>query len=152
MNKFLTITAAGVFLALGSALWAPNVLGQQDDKVHSLRGTTEVNENNEAPDLKKLDTGQRFEKAYRQQPPLIPHAIEKYQINLKVNQCMRCHDWPYNVSEGAPKISETHYTNRNGVALDQVTRSRWFCTQCHVTQTRAPAIVRNDFTPATGQR
>ncbi len=152
MIKMLTTMIAGVFLILGFAVWSPQAVGQQDDKVHSLRGATELDENNEAYDLKKQDTGHRFERAYRQQPPMIPHKIEKYQINLKVNQCMRCHDWPYNVDEGAPKISETHYTNRNGVALDKVTRLRWFCTQCHVPQVVAPALVRNNFTPATGRR
>jgi len=152
MIKLLAPVLMGVFLILGFTLWSPQANSQQDDAVHSLRGTTALDENNEAPDLKKPNTGNRFGKAYRQQPPLIPHKIDKYQINLKVNQCMRCHDWPYNVREGAPKISETHYKNRSGVALDKVSRSRWFCTQCHVTQTRAPAIVRNDFTPATGQR
>ncbi len=152
MIKALTTTIAGAFLILSFTIWSPQAVGQQDDKVHSLRGATALDENNDAPDLKKPDTGRRFEKAYRQQPPLIPHKIDKYQINLKVNQCMRCHDWPYNVSEGAPKISETHYTDRGGVALDKVTRSRWFCTQCHVTQTRAPALVQNDFTSAVGRR
>ncbi len=152
MIKSFTIMATGAFLILGFALWSPQAKGQQDDPVHSLRGDSAIDESNEVYDLKKQNTGRRFDRAYRQQPPLIPHKISKYQINLKVNQCMRCHDWPYNVREGAPKISETHYTNRNGVALDKVTRSRWFCTQCHVPQTRAPALVRNDFTPSTGKR
>ena len=42
-------------------------------------------------------------------PPLIPLRVDKYEIDLKVNQCLRCHDWPYNVQENATKISETHY-------------------------------------------
>ena len=152
MIKILATALSGVLLILGFTLWSPQAHSQQDDAVHSLRGAVALDEDNDAPNLKKLNTGNRFDKAYRQQPPLIPHKIDKYQINLKVNQCMRCHDWPYNVREGAPKISETHYINREGVALDKVTRSRWFCTQCHVTQTRAPAIVHNTFTPATGRR
>lgn len=152
MIKSLATIITGVFLILGFALWSPQAHSQQDKRVHSLRGAAALDENNEVHDLKKQNTGHRFDKAYRQQPPLIPHKVDKYQINLKVNQCMRCHDWPYNVREGAPKISETHYTNRDGVALDKVTKSRWFCTQCHVPQTVAPAIVQNNFTPASGQR
>ena len=44
-------------------------------------------------------------------------------------------------------MSETHYVNRNGVALEHVARTRWFCTQCHVPQTDAPALVGNTFAP-----
>lgn len=152
MKKLITsLSAAGVLL-LGIGAWAPDAVGQQDGPVQSLRGMVELNEDNELANITKLSTGKRFDRAYRQQPPLVPHKIDKYQINLKVNQCMRCHDWPYNTKEGAPKISETHYINREGVALDKVTRSRWFCTQCHVPQANAPALVRNDFKSEVGGR
>ena len=119
------------------------------DGVVSLRGDTPLTESSAAPDVKRQNTDAgKFARAYRQQPPLIPHKIDKYQIDLKVNQCMRCHDWPYNVDEGAPKISETHYVNRDGIALDRVTPSRWFCNQCHVPQAQARALVRNTFRSA----
>lgn len=121
----------------------------QDQALQSLRGDAPVTEAPPAPDVKKQNTDPaRFGRAYRQQPPLIPHKIDRYQINVKVNQCMRCHDWPYNVQEGAPKISETHYMNREGVALDHVSRTRWFCTQCHVPQVNARALVENTFESA----
>ena len=28
---------------------------------------------------------------YPEQPPLIPHPIESYQVDLNVNKCMTCH-------------------------------------------------------------
>jgi nitrate reductase (cytochrome), electron transfer subunit len=118
------------------------------DKIQSLRGDAPVEETTGGPEIERQKTGQRFARAYRQQPPLIPHKIDKYQINLKVNQCLRCHDWPYNVEEKAPKVSETHYSNRDGIALDKVTRSRWFCTQCHVPQDDAKDLVPNTFRSA----
>ncbi|MGI9384006.1 MAG: nitrate reductase cytochrome c-type subunit [Methyloligellaceae bacterium] len=103
----------------------------------------------EAPEVRKLNTKSgRFQRAYRQQPPLIPHRIDQYEIDLKVNKCLRCHDWPYNVDEGAPKISETHYIDRSGAALDKVASTRWFCTQCHVPQANARPLVRNTFRSA----
>ena len=116
--------------------------------VQSLRGGVSIDEPNDPPKIMRQDTSGRFSKAYRQQPPLIPHQITRYQINKKVNQCMRCHDWPGNVEANAPKISETHYRNREGAALDQLARTRWSCTQCHVPQVNAPALVGNTFTPA----
>ncbi|MCG8360979.1 MAG: nitrate reductase cytochrome c-type subunit, partial [Kiloniellales bacterium] len=114
----------------------------------SLRGGKTLDEIGPEPELYSLNNSGRFQLNFRQQPPLIPHKIDRYQINVKVNQCMRCHDWPYNVQEGAPKISETHYMNREGVALDHVSRTRWFCTQCHVPQVNARALVENTFESA----
>ncbi|MBT3629514.1 MAG: nitrate reductase cytochrome c-type subunit; periplasmic nitrate reductase electron transfer subunit [Rhodospirillaceae bacterium] len=139
-------------LGLSIAVLTAHASAQESGPVQSLRGVIELDELNEAPPVAALKAGRRFDKAYRQQPPLIPHKTDKYQINTKVNQCLRCHDWPYNVQEGAPKISETHYADRNGVALDKVTRSRWFCTQCHVNQTDAPVLVGNDFVNAVNAR
>lgn len=137
----VAVCAAGLLAAAG-------VLAQGAG-VTSLRGDTPLTEAVPAPEVRKQATdGGRFDRAYRQQPPLIPHRIDRYQINLKVNQCMRCHDWPYNVDEGAPKISETHYVDRSGIALDRVAGTRWFCTQCHVPQAQARALVENDFKSA----
>lgn len=145
MHKILTSLAiAGLILAGG---WT--ALAQDAANPQSLRGPVGLDELGDAPDVRRQDTESgRFERAYRQQPPLIPHKIEAYEIDLKVNQCMRCHDWPRNVEEGAPKISETHYIDRNGVALDHVARTRWFCTQCHVPQANASALVGNTFRSA----
>ena len=143
-HRSLTILAAALAAA---ALWAaPGAVAQE---LQSLRGDTPMTEAAPAPELRKQNTDSgRFLRAYRQQPPLIPHKIDAYQIDLKVNQCMRCHDWPFNVEENAPKISETHYIDRNGVALDHVARLRWFCTQCHVPQVNARALVDNTFESA----
>lgn len=137
--KAICLSAAALCLAAGLAA---------AQEVQSLRGNTAIDETGGAPDVYRVSEGDRLERNYRQQPPLIPHRVEKYQIDLKVNQCLRCHDWPGNVESGAPKISETHYVDRNGVALDQVARTRWFCNQCHVPQANAAPLVRNTFKPA----
>ncbi|MCB1493632.1 MAG: nitrate reductase cytochrome c-type subunit, partial [Rhodobiaceae bacterium] len=70
----------------------------------------------------------RFGRAYRQQPPLIPHAIAQYQIDLKANQCLGCHDWSKAGERQAPTLSMTHYLDRDGHQLDHVAGTRWFCT------------------------
>lgn len=143
MKKLSIILASVIGIAMVFTLVPTTAFAQEN--VQSLRGDDRISDTPDADDIKRLATPQRFTRAYRQQPPLIPHKTEKYQINLKVNQCLRCHDWPYNVEEGATKVSETHYTNRDGVALDKVTRSRWFCTQCHVSQVKAQPLVKNVF-------
>lgn len=135
-----------LLLGLGAAALT---VGVQAQDLQSLRGKSAIPETNLAPAARSQDTRKgRFNRAYRQQPPLIPHEIEGYQIDLRENQCMQCHDWPYNVDQGAPKISETHYSNRDGVALDRVSRNRWFCTQCHVAQTKSRTLVGNRFKSA----
>ncbi|OEJ67597.1 nitrate reductase cytochrome c-type subunit [Magnetovibrio blakemorei] len=116
------------------------------ETVLSLRGVAAIDEDVAAADLNRQDTGKRFTRNYRQQPPLIPHNIDKYEIDLKANQCLGCHDWPQNVEANAPKISETHYVSPTGVRLNKVSGSRWFCNQCHVPQAQAQALVPNTFT------
>lgn len=122
--------------------------GANSQEVQSLRGNLLIDENSHAGDIARQNTAGRFERAYRQQPPLIPHRIAGYEIDLKVNKCLSCHDWPDNVEQGAPKVSETHYVSRGGVALDHVAHTRWFCNQCHVPQTSAPELVGNTFRSA----
>jgi len=92
----------------------------------------------------------RFTRSYRQQPPLISHKIDKYQIDLKANRCLSCHDWTTSGEEEAPTLSMTHYMDRDGNQLDTVSGSRWFCTQCHVPQMDAPELVENIFVPSSG--
>ncbi len=146
MNKVRYAMLAGLLVwATGFAVTLPAAA----QEVQSLRGGTPIPEAPAAPDIKRQNTDAgKMQRAYRQQPPLIPHKVAGYQIDLKVNKCMRCHDWPYNTEENAPKISETHYIDRKGVALDHVARTRWFCTQCHVPQVNARALVRNTFKSA----
>jgi cytochrome c-type protein NapB len=135
-----------VALVCGMILGPSPSLGA--DTVQSLRGDVTLPETNAAPKLSQPGSdAEIYIKAYRQQPPLIPHEIDKYEIDLKVNRCLRCHDWPYNVEEGAPKISETHYFDRDGKARESITRSRWFCTQCHVSQSNAKSLISNTFEP-----
>ncbi len=144
---YKTLTLLSGILSLGLVALVQPVAAQ--DSFETLRGMTPLMETNAAPDVtKQVTSPTRFGRAYRQQPPLIPHKIDGYQIDLKVNQCMRCHDWPYSVEEGATKISETHYFDRNGVALDRVAGNRWFCTQCHVPQDDARELVPNRFKSA----
>jgi len=134
----------GLAVALG-----PAEAAAQSGTLQSLRGTTPVDEISPAPFAKRQNTDStRLERAYRQQPPLIPHTIDGYQIDIKVNKCLRCHDWPYSEQENAPKLSETHYFDRDGVALDYVSRNRWFCNQCHVPQANARSLVDNRFKSA----
>lgn len=137
-------------VAVALALTGPG-LAQDRTTVKSLRGDVGLEEIGAAPPVVKQDTPSdgMFGRAYRQQPPLIPHRIETYQVTKDFNQCMTCHDWPANIKAGAPKVSETHYNDREGNRLDKIAGTRFFCTQCHVPQLDAKPLVQNTFRNAT---
>jgi nitrate reductase (cytochrome), electron transfer subunit len=82
---------------------------------------------------------------YADQPPLIPHAIRDYQIDLNINKCLTCHDRRNVGGSQAPMVSVTHFQDRDGQTLGTVSPRRYFCTQCHVPQTDAKPIVGNSF-------
>lgn len=82
---------------------------------------------------------------YPMQPPTIPHKIGGYEINLNVNKCMSCHGRSRVAESGAKMVSVTHYQDRDHQSLASISATRFFCTQCHVVQTNAKPIVKNDF-------
>ena len=87
-----------------------------------------------------------------QQPPLIPHSVRGYEITMNFNKCMDCHAWSRARETGATKISLTHFRDRDGKELPNVSPRRYFCMQCHVPQTEAKPLVSNTFRPAAGLR
>lgn len=116
--------------------------------VTSLRGMHDIDAPAQIPELKRYQKdGEPFERAYVDQPPLIPHRIDGYQIDLKFNKCLSCHSWKHYKKYGATKISRTHFIDRNGKELANVAPRRYFCTQCHVPQANAKPLVENTFTP-----
>ncbi|MDW4498493.1 nitrate reductase cytochrome c-type subunit [Sulfitobacter sp. D35] len=82
---------------------------------------------------------------YPEQPPLIPHQIDNYQIDLNANKCLTCHSRTAIEVSQAPMVSVTHFMSRDGQVLAAVTPRRYFCTQCHVVQHDARPLVENGF-------
>ena len=126
------------------------VLAQSSGPVQSLRGADIDETRPVASNYQQLK--RREVRNYRQQPPLIPHSSEQYQVDLRTNQCLSCHDWTNAGERGAPTLSMTHYLDRDGNQLDKVAGTRWFCSQCHVPQANAPALVENEFKPSNASR
>jgi cytochrome c-type protein NapB len=143
MRKPVTLGLAALttILALGGFAIA------QQAEVVTLRGA-EVNDPVHLDKIHNQIEG-RMQRNYRQQPPLIPHSVEQYQIDLRTNQCLTCHDWTKAGERGAPTLSMTHYLDRDGVELDHIAGTRYFCNQCHVPQANAPALVENLFEPSS---
>ncbi|RLA07287.1 MAG: nitrate reductase cytochrome c-type subunit; periplasmic nitrate reductase electron transfer subunit [Gammaproteobacteria bacterium] len=117
-------------------------------EIQSLRGTNALDKTNTKTDLKKVQPDRdTIPRAYVQQPPMVPHSVDKYSINLKNNKCMDCHSWDKYKEEKATKISRTHFTDRDGNDSGSVDGSRYFCNQCHAPQVDAKPLVENTFTP-----
>ena len=87
----------------------------------------------------------RVARNYPEQPPVIPHNVRDYQLNLNTNRCLTCHSRQYTEAVQAPMISITHYLDREGQTLGAVSPRRYFCMQCHVPQTTAQPLVTNTF-------
>jgi cytochrome c-type protein NapB len=79
------------------------------------------------------------------QPPTIPHKIDSYRIDLNSNKCLSCHSRRRVEESQAVMISVTHYMDRDGNFLAEVSPRRYFCEQCHVIQTDAVPLVDNTF-------
>ncbi len=117
-------------------------------EVMSLRGDQDIGETNVAPAVKVVPKNHdRYVLDYVNQPPLVPHAVDNYQINQSNNGCLQCHDVDTYRKTGAPRVSPTHYMDRDNNVLTEVAPRRYFCLQCHVPQSDAKPLVGNDFVP-----
>ena len=111
-----------------------------------LRGPTPLNDEGPAPPmLPNRNTSERESRNYPEQPPVIPHTIDGYQIDLNSNKCLSCHARTRTSESQAPMVSITHFMDRDGQFLASVSPRRFFCTQCHVPQSVANPPVSNDF-------
>lgn len=91
----------------------------------------------------------RQPRSYPEQPPVIPHSIDGYQLTLNTNRCLSCHSRQFVKGSGAPMISVTHFMDRDAQVLADVGPRRYFCTACHVPQTDTQPLVPNIFRDAT---
>ena len=138
MKKISYVLMAGFMaLVMGNAAMAD---------VTSLRGAQALDA--DATEINKMKQAKQkggFERSFKQQPPMIPHSIEKDQISLKVNTCMKCHSAANYEKEKAPKIGDSHFIARDGKTLETASKRRWFCSQCHAPQVDAQPLVENTF-------
>ncbi len=115
--------------------------------VESLRGSSELKANANKVVKHKVEVTQGgVKRNYEKQPPVIPHATEKYRISIKNNGCMKCHSEKAYKKEKSPKVGDSHYIDRDGKVLKHLSSRRYFCTQCHVTQVKADELVENTYT------
>ncbi|MBV9348508.1 MAG: nitrate reductase cytochrome c-type subunit [Pseudolabrys sp.] len=152
--KRLVLTLAASLIG-GSIVFVVGAMsaGEPPGIVPRVTGTVQPMDDHAAPPLARPVTDDRRKmRNYPEQPPVIPHAIEGYQLTLRANRCLDCHRRQFTEGSGAPMISVTHFMDRDGQVLADVTPRRYFCTACHVQQTDAQPLVPNVFEDMTAAK
>ena len=138
MKKALvTLLAASAAMAFTAGSLAASV--------ESLRGADLTKMSAEPSRKKLMEVKGGIERSYKEQPPMVPHEVDKYEVNLKVNGCLKCHSPETYEKEKSPKIGDSHFLDRDGKELDKVSSRRYFCNQCHVPQLKGDPLVENSF-------
>jgi cytochrome c-type protein NapB len=137
-HNFRLIVAAVVAAACSTVVLAQTF--------SALRGATPLNQEGPPPVLTpEQNSSIREPRNYPEQPPVIPHSTEGYEISANANKCLSCHARTRVRESQAPMISITHFTDREGQFLASISPRRYFCTQCHVPQHNVRVPVENDF-------
>lgn len=123
-----------------------------------MRGA-DVSAPDQAPDLKTYGAKQPgvgqptlITRTFVGQPPLIPHAIEKYvPMSQEENACLECHLTDELRGQKVPKIGESHFskTVKKANGTPAVEMTRYQCDSCHVPQVDAKPLVETQFVGVT---
>lgn len=112
----------------------------------AMRGPTAIDRETTPPRLTNtVNDDQRIKRNYPDQPPVIPHRVDGYQVDRNFNKCLDCHARAKTAFSQAVPVSSTHYIDRDGKLLDHVSTRRYFCQQCHVAQEPMRPLVGNRF-------
>lgn len=135
------------FLCLLAAVFALGAIPgcAQFGGVHTLRGS-DVGTRDLPPEAKpyagkRPGSGQPIVRTFKEQPPLVPHAIDNFdEITLADNQCLECHSPATAKAKNAPRVGERHLTAASELRMD-----RYQCNTCHVPQVDAKPLVASTF-------
>lgn len=131
-----------LMLCIGAAWAQPPAQHFYDN----ARGPTPIMETTKPPVLgNAVNDDVRRTRNYTQQPPIIPHRVDGYQVDKNFNKCLDCHSRTRAETSQAVPVSITHYMDRDGNMLGQVSTRRYFCMQCHVSQDAVRPLVDNRF-------
>jgi cytochrome c-type protein NapB len=141
----MALARRSILFAAALAL-AGGALAQQPPLI---RGPVPIPETNPSEAFKYDRSDRPVPRSYAQQPPVIPHNVKGYQITKNVNMCMSCHARTRAPTTGATPVGKSHYLDRDGNQLANISTRRYFCLQCHVPQFNAEPLVPSTFKPAT---
>lgn len=129
-------------LILGAVFWATALSAEP---FATLRGA-EIDEEPPPPMLSNpANSDLRRGRSYPEQPPIIPHKVRNYQVDLNTNRCLTCHSRTAIEESQAPMVSVTHFVDRDGQVRAFISPRRFFCDQCHVAQHEVRPPTGNTF-------
>ena len=137
-----------ILLLAAVCVFAPPVVPSHaaQPALDAMRGPTPLDEEGHPPPLGNAENKDvRRNRAFPMQPPTIPHKIDGYQLDKNANRCMACHSRTRIEETRAIPIPATHYMDRDGTMLGDVSTRRYFCTQCHVTQDEVKPLIENRY-------
>jgi len=134
-------------LALALAMLVVWPAGAQD-KVLSERGDVSIDQQSKVDMFRPEKDKESIPRNFDKQPPLIPHSIKGYNITQNFNKCMDCHSKERAKETSATQVAKSHYLDRDGKELGNISPRRYFCMQCHVPQYDAKPLVVNNYKPA----
>lgn len=139
-------TIVATFAVMSAGLSSIPTTAAPFPHIDAMRGATPLDEEGRPPPLGNAENKDvRRNRAFPMQPPTIPHKIDGYQLDKNANRCMGCHSRMRIEETRAIPIPATHYMDRDGTLLGDVSTRRYFCTQCHVTQDEVKPLIENRF-------
>ncbi|MDU8923385.1 nitrate reductase cytochrome c-type subunit [Pasteurellaceae bacterium LIM206] len=139
------------YLALFLTLATGVAVAADNSETRKVGGSIEQATENTAPAFHQVAKDSELPALnYVNQPPMVPHAVSKYQVTKNTNQCLNCHSVEASRVTGATRISPTHFVDRDGNVTSSVAPRRQFCLQCHVSQSDVEPIIKNEFKPMEG--
>ena len=115
LKKALCQWTAMLALVVSGAVWAAN--GVDFSQSPEVSGTQEGA-------IRMPKEQDRMPLNYVNQPPMIPHSVEGYQVTTNTNRCLQCHGVESYRTTGAPRISPTHFMDRVVISVCNVTYRR----------------------------
>lgn len=150
---FLSLAACGMMFA---ASVSDSEIGLRK---HSLEDEKSLEIKNFTYSEKEAGEAQRFERAFVNAPPQIPHNVEDFlPITQDNNMCLSCHDLgadnervKLSDEEATPMPASHYYDLRNEKKLDAISQARYNCVQCHAPQANIDSGIKNTFKPDFGK-
>lgn len=154
-ESFMKQTVTILLATLGLILSQPALAQQGASRVQTLRGADAAATDQAPPERpytgKSPGSQKLVGRTFRTQPPVIPHAIEGFDaVTLQSNPCVACHGPDNYKNAKAPKLANSHFKDRDGITLSEVSPAWYQCTACHVPQADAKPLVGNTFLGDTG--
>ncbi len=145
MNKTLKVALLAA-LTLTVAACASSAM-----QVHSLRGSSVSTADNNTL-VEKAYVGKKpgqlalIARTFTDQPPLVPHTIENYDISATENACWECHNSDDFKGKKMPMVGKSHLLQTADAGAEpKLNMQRWQCNNCHVPQVDAMPLVGNYF-------